>query len=78
MGQNVREVRESAEAALRRWDWKQVVQSLGSVDPADLTAEELFTLFTARAAVGQVNESVADLELAHARYVDDGDDAGGS
>ncbi len=54
MEQVLREVRESAEAALRRSDWKQVVESLGSVDPADLTAEELFTLFTARVAVGQV------------------------
>ena len=49
---------------------------MGSVDPAELTAEELFTLFTARAAVGQFNESVADLELSYARYVDDGDNAG--
>ena len=76
MEQVLREVRESAEAALRRWDWKQVVESLGSVDPAELTAEELFTLFTARVAVGQVNESAADLELSYARYVDDGDNVG--
>lgn len=76
MDQELSAVRERAHDALRRWDWNQVAELLGSVDPAELTAAELLTLSDAMSAVGQFDDAIVSLEMSHSRFVDDDDNAG--